>query len=105
MVKALPFALVMVVLSAQIAEARFVIVTRMVKDINVGSGASDPGPFAVLGKNVVFAAGDATHGRELWISNGTPRGTKLLMDINPGIDDSSPHNFLSDGPFVYFVAF
>ncbi len=31
-----------------------------------------------------FAANDGIHGRELWRSDGTPSGTYLLADFNPG---------------------
>src|SRR5690348_2442829 len=35
-----------------------------------------------LGSKVVFELTDNTHGRELWISDGTFAGTSLLKDIN-----------------------
>jgi ELWxxDGT repeat protein len=33
---------------------------------------------------MVFHATDATHGRELWMTDGTPGGTAILKDILPG---------------------
>jgi ELWxxDGT repeat protein len=32
----------------------------------------------------LFSAGDATHGYELWVTDGTAAGTHLVADINPG---------------------
>ncbi|WP_188475586.1 ELWxxDGT repeat protein, partial [Gemmobacter megaterium] len=37
----------------------------------------------------IFIANDGLHGDELWITNGTPEGTFLLKDINPGAGSSS----------------
>lgn len=33
---------------------------------------------------VIFSADDGAHGQELWISNGTADGTRLVKDLNPG---------------------
>src|SRR6185436_17440160 len=56
----------------------------LVKDIHAGAGSSEPGGFTRLGNVVIFAASDTEHGRELWRTDGTPQGTSLLMDIDPG---------------------
>jgi len=68
--------------------------TRLVKDINpfavsgVGhhncaGASSSPGPGAILGNLYLFGADDGVHGRELWASDGTTKGTRLVKDINP----------------------
>jgi ELWxxDGT repeat protein len=44
---------------------------------------SDPGPGVSLGGTVLFAADDLIHGRELFVSDGTAAGTRLVADINP----------------------
>ncbi|MDR2682429.1 MAG: secretion protein Por, partial [Dysgonamonadaceae bacterium] len=36
------------------------------------------------GYQAFFAATDATHGEELWVTDGTVAGTKLVKDIKPG---------------------
>ncbi|MDR1718875.1 MAG: T9SS type A sorting domain-containing protein [Dysgonamonadaceae bacterium] len=41
-----------------------------------------------------FAASDATHGEELWVTDGTAAGTKMVKDINPGTSGSDV-NWLS----------
>jgi ELWxxDGT repeat protein len=47
--------------------------------------------FTPLGDGRLFmAANDGVHGREPWISDGTPEGTKLIADLNPGRGDSNP---------------
>lgn len=43
-------------------------------------------------------------GRELWITDGTAEGTRLLCDINPGSPDSRPNRFVQSGALLYFCA-
>ena len=57
-----------------------------------------------FGTGLIFVGEDATNGEELWITDGTVAGTKLLKDINPGAESSSPNNFCVSGGKVYFSA-
>ena len=41
-------------------------------------------PLIPLGNRLVFAANDGTKGRELWVTDGTAKGTRLLVDVVPG---------------------
>ena len=41
------------------------------------------------GYKAFFEAVDAEHGGELWVTDGTPAGTKLVKDINPGVNTSN----------------
>lgn len=40
------------------------------------------------GYKAFFSAKDADHGEELWITDGTAAGTKMVKDINPGVATS-----------------
>jgi ELWxxDGT repeat protein len=53
-------------------------------DIIGGAGASSPSLFTNVNNTVFFEATDATHGRELWKSDGTAAGTKFVKDIIHG---------------------
>ena len=66
--------------------------TILLKDINTGhSGAdsSNPDYFTVLNNIVLFSATDATHGNEIWKTDGSPAGTALVKDINSGTASST----------------
>jgi len=61
--------------------------TTLLKDIATGVGSegfpndSYPGDFVVLANGrAVFQAEDATHGAELWVTDGTSAGTMLVKD-------------------------
>ena len=56
---------------------------KLVKDINP-SGPSDPAELANVSGTLFFSAYDDDHGTELWKSDGTEAGTKLVKDIRPG---------------------
>jgi trimeric autotransporter adhesin len=69
--------------------------TTLVKDINTTQGNSNPNDDSAInesaeveklyvsGKTLYFRANDGKHGVELWKSDGTERGTRLVKDINP----------------------
>jgi ELWxxDGT repeat protein len=66
--------------------------TVLLKDINAGADSSNARSFTVISSTnnvVLFEATDATHGDELWKTDGTPAGTTILKDINPGTDSST----------------
>ena len=49
----------------------------------------NPSELTAVNGQIVFAAEGNVYGRELWRSDGTKNGTKLLLDINPGGLDST----------------
>jgi len=82
--------------------------TYRLKDIIPGTRGSFPanmtaGP-SVAGQRIYFSANDIVHGRELWITDGTPDGTRLLKDIWPGPAGSLPQLFTPVGNLMYFLA-
>jgi len=56
---------------------------RLVRDINPGSQDSSINSLTPLGGGVVFSADDGVTGPELWWSDGTESGTRLVLDIQP----------------------
>jgi ELWxxDGT repeat protein len=57
----------------------------------------------VLGKAFYFAAGDLSHGTELWKSDGTNNGTVLVKDILPGTKSSIPYHLTRHQNELFFV--
>ena len=52
-----------------------------------------------------FAASDGVHGRELWESDGTPEGTRMVADMAPGgyAAIPAPSLTLANG-YLFFAA-
>ena len=59
---------------------------------------------AAAGQAVVFVASDGLHGDELWRSDGTATGTRLLADLRAGSDGSGPGALVTVGDLVFFSA-
>lgn len=57
-----------------------------------------------LGSRCIFQTSDSRHGKELWVTDGTPDGTHLLMDIIPGPQGSDPYQMATVGDRVFFSA-
>ena len=75
----------------------------LVKDINPGSAQSNYSLNGIIYNNsYIFAADDGSNGKEIWITDGTTGGTSLVKDINPGINDSYPENFMIFNNTVFF---
>ncbi len=78
--------------------------TRMLADIDPrpvqpGSGESFPGGFTALGDGrALFSAFSPDQGQELWVTDGTPAGTVLVLDLRPGAASASPTGIAAIGP-------
>ena len=92
--------------------------TRLVKDIRPGprpcanskgacrgQGASSyPSVLTAVGRTLYFTAADGVHGQELWRSDGTARGTRIVKDIVPGPGPSNPEALTNVGGTLFFSA-
>lgn len=70
-------------------------------------GSSNPAEFTRIGpKNYTyFSADDGFSGREIWRTDGTPEGTKMIQDINPGPGHSNPEGLVRlNGKTLLFTA-
>ena len=83
--------------------------TLLLKDIFPGSVGAFDGNYNTpqlvgeeAGGSFFFPANDGTHGRELWKTDGTPAGTALVKDINPGVNASRLEGFTElDGDLLF----
>ena len=76
---------------------------RLVRDINP-SGGSDPRTLTRVGPVVFFSANDGSHGRELWSTDGSPGGTRMVRDIRAGVAGSMPESLTRVGNRLFFTA-
>jgi len=84
--------------------------SHMIKDINPGAASSwlsywggIVGLQEMADGRLLFAADDGTHGKELWVSDGTEAGTTLLKDIRATADAFYPSGLgtLADGRVLF----
>ena len=87
-------------------------VPELLKDINgsvtLSSETNSGYNFTTLNGAVYFVANDGITGYELWKTDGTPAGTTLVKDINPGINGiatggAQPLMVAMNG-YLYFAA-
>jgi ELWxxDGT repeat protein len=78
--------------------------TKAVAPAGVATTApSAPSAYVVAGDRVFFSATDGKHGRELWVSDGSAAGTRLVRDVNPGSRDGVTGPPYAADDRVYFV--
>jgi ELWxxDGT repeat protein len=83
--------------------------TKLVMDINPGEyNSSFPDQLINFKDKLYFCANDGTHGKELWISDGTLDSTYMLKNIAENdvdyIRHSSPGKFFVTKELLFFVA-
>jgi len=61
--------------------------TTLLKDIDP-AGSSNPQNMYLVDNKIFFLARTVAEGLEWWVTDGTPAGTRLLKDINPGVGDA-----------------
>ncbi len=77
------------------------LVPGMVKNLNRNSLDFE---HIKVGNKVFFVGDDDEHGQEIWVTDGTPAGTKMVLDIFPGPNSSSITQFFAMNDIVYFAA-
>ena len=75
----------------------------LLKDINPG-GSSFPTYLTKVGSTLFFAANDGVHGTELWKTDGTAAGTKMVKDIRRYSKGSSPADLVNVNGELFFTA-
>jgi len=74
----------------------------LIKDIYNGKFGSNPTIIGEINNGFVFFASAKETGSELWFSDGTANGTKLLKDIYPGVNGSAFNTMLVNVNAVWF---
>ena len=88
----------------QTLEAREVPSATILADIRPGAWGSFPRDFTASGDKVYFAA-TSVQGEELWVTDGSPAGTRITADVWGGSRGSNPRTLTPAGNGVlYFVA-
>jgi ELWxxDGT repeat protein len=72
-------------------------------DVDDGA-AYAPRDLVAFGGQLYFTAVDSQHGRELWTSDGTADGTRLVADIAAGRASSDPTDLTVAGSRLFFLA-
>ena len=82
--------------------------TAMVVDLAPGKdNGIDPGnfwPFLPIGLRAAFAGTTREFGSEVFVTDGTAPGTRLLTDINPGPEPANPYEMVVAGANLFVAA-
>jgi ELWxxDGT repeat protein len=66
--------------------------------------SSDPRNLINYNGRLYFTAYTPTQGRELWTSDGTNAGTRIVLNINTGSESSTPDYLTVSRNTLYFAA-
>ena len=75
----------------------------LVKDINGIAAGSGPNDLVATGNRVYFEADDGTNGRELWVTDGSDPGTKMVKDHNPSGSTGIGPASVANGNTLFYV--
>ncbi|HEV2852230.1 MAG TPA: ELWxxDGT repeat protein [Thermoanaerobaculia bacterium] len=78
--------------------------TSLVRALPAGDPALGIRSLTALGEKVYFTHDDGVHGDELWVSDGTDAGTRMVEDILPGPGSSHPRQLHAEGALLLFSA-
>ena len=90
--------------TAQPLEPRLLLAAQQVADLFTPPADSYPAGVTDVGGTAFFAAANGGVGRELYRSDGTPAGTVLVKDVNPGPDGSDPSSLINVNGTLFFIA-
>ena len=83
--------------------------TMMVKDLRVGAGDSTLNGvnsiFYQFNGSMYFTASDGIHGLELWVTDGTEDGTRMVNDLYRNTGSSYIHSFMTLGDKLIFAGY
>ncbi|MBI5572894.1 MAG: DUF4347 domain-containing protein [Desulfomonile tiedjei] len=79
-------------------------VTERVTDINPDNQSSNPTFLTEVNGTLFFAATDGINGNELWNSDGTATGTRMVVNIRPGSLGSDPSYLTNVNGTLFFAA-
>ena len=80
---------------------------QLLNDMTPGTGNSFYAPWVKWrkGNNFYFVTDCEPYGTEIWKTDGTPAGTEILLDIQPGPGISNPYDFTPYHDSLLFTAY
>ncbi len=90
-------------LRSESLEARQLLALTFMGDLNPEFEPARVDNFLADGNQLYFSRETAAHGEELWTSDGTPEGTRLVKDLVPGPEGARPRPLLAHEGIVYFA--
>ena len=77
--------------------------TQLVRDIAPGGASSDPSELTSWNGQLAFSAFEPTRSRELWITDGSDAGTRVLHEPADGTASGNPYWLTVLGDALYFT--
>lgn len=90
-------------LSLSLLESREVPAAGLFADLRPGVWGSNPTTHGVSGDTLYFSANNIYQGTELWATDGTAAGTRMVKDLNPGKPGSGIFGLPAGGGVMYLI--